>query len=161
MKHSSLRVPSRHRVVPVPLPVGHRALVSLPRVLGLSVPWTLFPLRSFRPSLRTRNLKSRFLSLGVDSLHSEKVSAIVVCAYCNKRLGFFKGSQKVSEQLGEEQCVFIFKLSVSKFRYETFAIMFYSILHPSVCTEYSFHRLTEILGCSCSLLHAFFFFFIL
>lgn len=120
VKHSSLRVASRHRVVPVPRPVGHRALVSLPQVLGLSVPWTLFPLRSFHASLKTRNLKSWFLSLGVDSLHLQKVSATVVCACCNKPLGFFVGSQKSSEHLAEQQCLFIFKLGTSKFRYVTY-----------------------------------------
>ena len=137
-KRSSLKVPNSHRVVPVPLPVGHRVLVSLPQVLGPSVLWTLFPLRSFRLSLRTRNLKSLFLSLGVDSLHLEKVSAIVVRAYCNKPLGSFVVPQKSFEQLGREQCLFIFKLSTSKFKYKlaTFAIMFYSVLHPSVYTEY-------------------------
>ncbi|XP_054699922.1 serine/threonine-protein kinase Chk2 isoform X2 [Grus americana] len=77
VNRSSLKVPSSHRVVPVPLPVGHRVLVSLPQVLGPSVLWTQFPLRSFHRSPRTRNLKSLFLSLGVDSLHLEKVSAIV------------------------------------------------------------------------------------
>lgn len=119
-KHSSLRVGSRHRVAPVPPPVGHRAPASLPQVLGLSVPWTLFPLRSFHPSLRTRSLKSWFLSLGVDSLRLQKVSATVVCASCNKLLGFFVEAQKSSERLAEEQCLFIFKLGTSKFRSAAF-----------------------------------------
>jgi len=132
VKCSSLKVPNSHRVVLVPLPVGHRVLVSLPQVLGPSVLWTLFPLRSFRRSLRTRNLKSLFLSLGVDSLHLEKVSATVVGAYCIKPLGSFVIPQKSFEQLRREQCLLIFKLSTSL---QLFAIMFYSILHPY--TEYT------------------------
>lgn len=116
VKHSSLKVHNSHRVVPVPLPVGLRVLVSLPQVLGPSVLWTLFPLRSFHQFLRTRNLKSLFLSLGVDSLHLEKVSAIVVCVYYKKPLDSFVVPQKSFEHLGREQCLFIFKLSTCKFK---------------------------------------------
>lgn len=112
-KRSSLRVPSSHRAVPVPLPAGHRVPASLPRVLGPSVLWTLFPLRSFCRSLRTRNLTSLFLSLGVDSLHWEKASAIVVRACCNSPLCSPEVPQKSFEQLGRGQHLVTFRLRTS------------------------------------------------
>ncbi|XP_026512722.1 serine/threonine-protein kinase Chk2 isoform X2 [Terrapene carolina triunguis] len=77
MNPSNLKVPSSLRVVQVLPPVDHRVPVSLLPVLGPSVLWTQFLLRNFLQFLRIRNLKKSFLSHGVDSLHLERVSAIM------------------------------------------------------------------------------------